>query len=67
LCDQGIESLDFGIISQEFEPYVKEPKKFAIWSQEFFMYIATRIKSQSKYQEAKRIQAADLQDSVRRF
>lgn len=44
LLEKRIENLDFGMTRQEVEPYVKEPKKLEIWSQEFFMDIATRIK-----------------------
>jgi len=44
LLEKRIENLDFGITRQEVEPYVKEPKKLEIWSREFFMDIATRIK-----------------------
>lgn len=44
LLEKRIKSLDFGMTRQEVEPYVKEPKKLEIWSQEFFMDITTRIK-----------------------
>ncbi len=44
LLEKRIENLDFGMTRQEVEPYVKEPKKLEIWSREFFMDIATRVK-----------------------
>ena len=44
LLEKRIENLDFGMTRHEVEPYVKEPKKLEIWSQKFFMDIATRIK-----------------------
>lgn len=43
LLEKRIEGLDVGVVRQEVEPYLKEPKKLEIWSQEFFMDIATRI------------------------
>ena len=43
LLEKRIEDLDVGMLRQEVESYVKEPKKLEIWSQQFFMDIATRI------------------------
>ena len=39
-----IDRVDIGEIRREVEPFVKDPGALAIWSKEFFLDVASRIK-----------------------
>jgi predicted nucleotidyltransferase component of viral defense system len=39
-----IDSVDVGQIRREVEPFVKDPAALAVWSREFFLDVASRIK-----------------------
>jgi hypothetical protein len=44
LLARRIDSVDVDQIRREVEPFVKDPAVLAIWSKEFFLDVATRIK-----------------------
>jgi len=44
LFERRIDSLDIGGIRREVEPFVKDPASLALWSKEFFLDVAARIK-----------------------
>jgi len=44
LLVQRIEKVNIEQIKQEVEPFVKDPASLAIWSKDFFLDIASRIK-----------------------
>jgi len=44
LMTQRIDKVDIGQILREVEPYVKDATALAIWSKEFFLDVASRIK-----------------------
>jgi hypothetical protein len=44
LVSKRIEKVDIDQIRREVEPFVKDPEALAIWSKEFFLDVASRIK-----------------------
>jgi len=44
LLVQRIEKVNIEQIKQEVEPFVKDPASLAVWSKDFFLDIASRIK-----------------------
>jgi predicted nucleotidyltransferase component of viral defense system len=45
LITRRIDSVDFVQIRREAEPFVKDPDSLALWSKEFFLDVASRIKT----------------------
>ena len=44
LLTKGINNLDVDQARNEVEPFVKNPENLSIWSREFFLDVASRIK-----------------------
>jgi len=44
LLTEGINNLDVDQARNEVEPFVKNPENLSIWSREFFLDVASRIK-----------------------
>ncbi len=44
LLSKRIEKVDIDQIRREVEPFVKDPGALAVWSKEFFLDVASRIK-----------------------
>jgi hypothetical protein len=45
LIRRRIDSVDIDQIRREVEPFVKDPASLALWSKEFFLDVASRIKT----------------------
>jgi hypothetical protein len=44
LLERRIDSVDVDQIRREVEPFIKDPASLAVWSKEFFLDVASRIK-----------------------
>jgi hypothetical protein len=44
LLARRIDSVNIGQIRREVEPFVKDPSALALWSKEFFLDVASRIR-----------------------
>jgi hypothetical protein len=44
LLGNAIDKLDVKQARREVEPFVKSPENLSIWSREFFLDVATRVK-----------------------
>jgi len=44
LLTKGINNLDVDQIRREVETFIKNPKNLSIWSQDFFLDVASRVK-----------------------
>jgi hypothetical protein len=45
LLTRRIDGVDINQIRREVEPFVKNPASLALWSKEFFLNVASRIKT----------------------